>query len=88
MKVPCVVTDAGDAAEIVFDTGIVVAPRDSSALAGALQTMISKGAAERARLGELARLRIEKNYSIEIASARFESLYKLVANNCHLNYSV
>ena len=78
MNVPCVVTDAGDAAEIVSDTGIVVAPRDSAALAGALQTMISKGAAERSRLGELARRRIEKNYSIEIASTRFENLYNQV----------
>jgi glycosyltransferase involved in cell wall biosynthesis len=87
MNVPCVVTDAGDAAEIVSDTGIVVVPRDSSALAGALQAMISKGVAERSRLGELARLRIEKNYSIEIASARFENLYKQVAGNTDLNYS-
>ncbi len=83
MNVPCVVTDAGDAAEIVSDTGIVVAPRDSTALAGALQTMISKGVAERSRLGELARLRIEKHYSIEIASARFENLYRQVTNNRH-----
>ncbi|MHB8915504.1 MAG: glycosyltransferase family 4 protein [Thiobacillus sp.] len=81
-KVPCVVTDAGDAAEIVSDTGIVVAPRDAAALAGALQAMINKGAAERSRLGELARFRIEKHYSIEIASARFENLYNQVINNC------
>lgn len=86
MNVPCVVTDAGDAAEIVSDTGIVVAASDASALADALQTMISKDIFERLHLGELARLRIEKNYSIEIASSRFENLYKQVANNCHLNY--
>lgn len=88
MNVPCVVTDAGDAAEIVSDTGIVVPTSDASALAGALQTMISKDIFERSHLGELARLRIEKNYSIEIASSRFENLYKQVANNCNLNYLV
>jgi len=76
MSVPCVVTDAGDAAEIVADTGIVVAPGDSTALAEALRTMLSKGAAERLRLGQLARLRIEKHYAIAIASARFEAIYK------------
>ena len=81
MNVPCVVTDAGDAAEIVADTGIVVAPRDSVALAGALQSMISMGMDERLRLGGLARLRIEKNYSIEIASARFAALYKRLIND-------
>ena len=76
MNVPCVVTKAGDAAEIVADSGIVVAPGDSTALTEALRTMLSKGAPERVRLGELARLRIEKHYSIEIASARFEAIYK------------
>ncbi len=82
MGVPCVVTDVGDAAVIVSDTGIVVAPDDSAALAGALQVMIIKGVHDRARLGELARLRIEKHYTIEIASARFETLYKQVTSSC------
>ena len=76
INTPCVVTDAGDAAEIVANTGVIVVPRDSVALAGALQSMISMGIDERLRLGVLARLRIENNYSIEIASARFEALYK------------
>jgi len=84
MNVPCVVTDAGDAAEIVSDTGIVVAPRDSKALAEALQTMLNKGAAERSRLGELARHRIEKRYSIQIVSAQFENLYKQLMHNLPL----
>lgn len=78
MSLPCVVTDAGDAAEIVADTGIVVEPRNSVALAGALQTMICFDAEERLRLGRQARLRIEKYYSIEIASDRFEALYKQI----------
>ena len=76
MSVPCVATDAGDAAEIVADTGIVIETSDSIALAGALQSMINIGVAERSRLGRLARLRIEKNYAIEITSSRFEVLYK------------
>jgi glycosyltransferase involved in cell wall biosynthesis len=81
MNLPCVVTDAGDAAQIISDTGTVVAPRDSAALAEALQNMLSKGAAEWSRLGELARHRIEENYSIQIASARFEKLYKQLTQN-------
>ena len=77
MKVPCTVTDAGAASEIVGSTGIVVAPKDSCALAEALETMINLGASERSRLGELARERVSENYSIEIASTRFEKLYHL-----------
>ena len=81
MKLPCVVTDTGDAAMIVSDTGIVVAPCAPTALAEALQTMICKDTAERLQLGELARRRIEENYSIDIAAARFGSLYKQAANH-------
>ena len=75
MNLPCVVTDSGDAAEIVADTGLAVAPCNSSALADALEKMIKKSAVERLHLGGLARLRIEKIYSIEIATKRFEKIY-------------
>ena len=75
MGIPCVVTDAGDAADIVSDTGIVVPPRDPMALAEGLRTMLSRGTAERSRLGELARRRIEMHYSIEMISAQFENIY-------------
>lgn len=78
MGVPCVVTDAGDAAEIVSDTGIVVAPCDPTALARALRDMISKGANERLHLGELARQRINKHYSIDAISSQFDNIYKKV----------
>lgn len=79
MNVPCVVTDAGDAAEIVSDAGIVVAPYDSKALSDALQTMLGKSIAERLKLGKLARLRIEKDYSIEKIATQFDDLYRLIS---------
>jgi glycosyltransferase involved in cell wall biosynthesis len=75
MKVPCVVTDVGDAAEIVGETGIVVASRDPMGLAEALRTMLNRGAVQRSRLGELARRRVEERYSIETVSGRFETIY-------------
>jgi glycosyltransferase involved in cell wall biosynthesis len=84
MNIPCVVTDAGDSTEIVSDTGMVVSTCDPIALAGALQTMISKDIVERSQLGERARLRIEKYYSIDIASARFENVYNKVIKNIPL----
>jgi glycosyltransferase involved in cell wall biosynthesis len=81
MNVPCVVTDVGDAAEIVGDTGIVVAPGNPTALAAGLRTMLSKGASERSGLAALARRRIEERYSIEIVSARFETMYDHLTQN-------
>jgi glycosyltransferase involved in cell wall biosynthesis len=79
MGVPCVVTDVGDAAQIVSDTGIVVVPGNAEALAEALEKMVGMGAGERSRLGELARRRIEEHYSIEKAASQFEGLYGQLA---------
>lgn len=73
--VPCVVTDVGDSAWIVGETGSVVPPRDAAALAEGLSGMIEKGPAERARLGALARQRIIDNFSLQHITAQFERLY-------------
>lgn len=81
MNVPCVVTDVGDAAEIVGETGIVVVPGDPTALAAGLRTMLNKGDLERSRLAALARRRIQERYSIEGVSARFETVYDHLTQN-------
>jgi glycosyltransferase involved in cell wall biosynthesis len=87
MNVPCVVTDVGDAAEIVGATGIVVGPGDPAALAAGLRTMLNKGTLERSRLAALARRRIEERYSIEIVSARFETMYDHLTQKLSRNSS-
>jgi|Deesub1362A_J573_1020465.scaffolds.fasta_scaffold01015_13 glycosyltransferase involved in cell wall biosynthesis len=77
--VPCVVTDVGDSALIVGDTGIVVPPRDPSALAAAWHELIRRGEEERRRLGKAARRRIQANYSLPGIAARYERLYREIA---------
>jgi glycosyltransferase involved in cell wall biosynthesis len=61
--VPCVVSDVGDAARLVGDTGRVVPPRNAAALAAALSELITVGHDVRARLGASARHRIETAWS-------------------------
>lgn len=74
-QVPCVVTNVGDAALIVKDTGNVVPPNDSNQLANALIEMIDLRHEERMVLGNRARKVIEDNYSIEIVGQQYRNLY-------------
>ena len=60
----CVVTDVGDAAYIVGDCGVVVPPRDASALAGGLIRMLDTPEQEFETMRSRARARIEENFSI------------------------
>jgi glycosyltransferase involved in cell wall biosynthesis len=74
--IPCVVTDVGDSAAIVADTGFVVPPRDPAALAGAWSKLLEMGKEGRKRLGEQARARILENFSIEKVARQFEQFYE------------
>lgn len=74
--VPCVVTDVGDCAAIVGDTGIVVPPRDPTSLASAWHKLLSMGREEGRRSGERARLRVKSKYDLGQITRRYERLYK------------
>ncbi len=63
--VPCVVTDVGDAAIMVGDTGQVVPPSDSEAMAGAWARLMELSDEDRHRYGLAARNRIIELYSLE-----------------------
>ncbi len=73
--VTCVVTDVGDSAWIVGETGIVVKPKDSQALCQAWIELIDLGAEARYKLGVKARQRIEENYSLAAIVRQYEQLY-------------
>jgi glycosyltransferase involved in cell wall biosynthesis len=78
--VPCVVTDVGDSALIVGDTGRVVPPRDPDALAGGFVDLISIGKEGRKRLGDMARERIKREFSISKLVDRYERVYREIAS--------
>jgi glycosyltransferase involved in cell wall biosynthesis len=77
--VPCVVTDVGDCAWIVGDTGVVVPPRDSEALAAALARLVAAGPAARRRQGSAARERIQEKFSLANVAGQYEALYRQLA---------
>jgi glycosyltransferase involved in cell wall biosynthesis len=74
--IPCVVTDVGDAARIVGDAGIVIPPGDPEAMAGVWQQLLEMGGDRRRLMGERARGRILKEFSIDRVVNRFEELYE------------
>lgn len=71
--VPCVVTDIGDSAAIVGDTGMVIPMRDPQAMVGAWDMVIARSADE---LGARAHDRVAQHYSIDRMCARYAALYE------------
>ncbi len=70
--VPCVVTDVGDSAYIVGDTGVVVPPRDPAALARGWAEMIDRIESARPEVCSMTRARIVENFSADALIQRTE----------------
>jgi glycosyltransferase involved in cell wall biosynthesis len=73
--VPCVVTDVGDTAWLVGETGRVVPPKDPEALAAGLSDLVELGEEGRQMLGNRARQRILANFSIDGIVSEYRSVY-------------
>ncbi len=76
--ISCVVTDVGESSQIVGETGIVVPPRDSNALAQGCERLIGIGENGRRELGYAARLRIVEKFSMLHVTRVYESLYETI----------
>jgi glycosyltransferase involved in cell wall biosynthesis len=75
LGVACVVTDVGDAARIVGDTGTAVSPGGAHELAAAIISQLQRPEDERAALAASARRRICDHYDINSVVARYEGLF-------------
>jgi glycosyltransferase involved in cell wall biosynthesis len=74
--IPCVVTDVGDARDIVGETGWVVPPEDPGALAGAMQAALGdclRTACQ--RRAEACRTRIINEFSLARMAAEYGALW-------------
>jgi glycosyltransferase involved in cell wall biosynthesis len=73
--VPCVVTDVGDAADIVEESGWVVRPGDPADLAAAIDAALAEPCVDRATRRSYARQRIEDNFSIQRMVSGYEAVW-------------
>jgi len=74
--VPCVVTDVGDSAYIIGDTGLSVPPGQTDILAGAIMRLIDVGAEGRRERGMAARQRVACEFSLPSVARRYQELYQ------------
>jgi glycosyltransferase involved in cell wall biosynthesis len=81
--IPCIVTDVGDSAWIVGETGIVVKPGDRKAFTDAMRTLIKMRPEERLGLGKLARNRIINHFSLDLVVKQYEDMYQNLLNMKH-----
>jgi glycosyltransferase involved in cell wall biosynthesis len=73
--VPAIVTDIGDCAWLVGETGTAVPPGNRNALAGALAEVLKLPKEDRKHLGMQARKRVMENFSLERYVSEHEALY-------------
>ncbi len=79
--VPCVVTDAGDCADVVGDTGIVVNTRDPEAMARGWETILSMDPDRRKTMGRSARDRVAALYSLDKVARKYETIYERMVDS-------
>lgn len=73
--IPCVATNAGDSAFLIGDTGLIVPPRDSQALARACGMLLDMTAVQRIAMSDAARKRIEQLFSLKVVTDQYQRIY-------------
>ncbi|MDE1211672.1 glycosyltransferase [Vibrio aestuarianus] len=76
--VPALVTDVGDAAIIVDNNDMVIAPADINKLTEKISAFIDKSSSEKKEISERARKLVVTQFSVEHAWQEYHELYKRI----------
>lgn len=76
----CVVTDAGDSAAIVGETGVVVPPGNPDALSQGLLHAVAMGPAKRQAEGQAARERVIRNFGLERFVREYQDFFARIGS--------
>ncbi len=77
--VPCVVTDVGDSAYLVGETGIVVPRGNPARLAAAWKDLVAAGPEKRTEIGAAGRRRVAERFSLDKTVLAYQDLYSELA---------
>jgi glycosyltransferase involved in cell wall biosynthesis len=77
-EVPCVVTDVGDSAFLVGDTGLAVPAGHPQIFAAACARLLELPDEQRRELGRRARWRIDEHFELSHIVSQYEALYQHV----------
>ena len=77
-EVPCVVTDVGDSAYLVGNTGSVVPPKSPKSLSEAWTKLLTLSLEERRKLGQQARKRVAENFSLAYVVEQYQNLWLML----------
>jgi glycosyltransferase involved in cell wall biosynthesis len=80
MQKPIVATNVGGVRELLGDSGALVPPSSSNALAAAMLTLMRKSPRDRALLGHAARARIQRSFNMDNKADEWDCLYRSVLN--------
>jgi glycosyltransferase involved in cell wall biosynthesis len=80
-EVPCVVTDVGDSAVLVGDSGLVVPPCNPEALAAAINALLAESPQTRAGRGRRARETVRQNYGLQSAIQQYQRVWQSVRSS-------
>ncbi|AVT78132.1 hypothetical protein RPPS3_40700 [Rhodopseudomonas palustris] len=83
-EIPCVVTNAGDSAAIVGETGRVVECGNMRGLAQGILELLQLPKMKRRELGQLARLRVLQHFDINQTVLMYEGVYRTLMKNASL----
>ncbi len=76
MEKPVVATDVGGVRELLGETGHIVPPKDSAALARAMLAVMAQPCEDRQAQGYAERQRITQNFSMDTRAGEWEMLYR------------
>jgi len=76
--VPCVVTDVGDCAEMIGDSGKVVPPGQADLLASACLELLGLPPVTRIKMGLMARQRVQELYELGTVTERYAAVYRSI----------